>query len=416
MNCVQHHSRISIRRSLLVGAFSVAIAAMTLAIAQPTHAQTYTIVHAFAGGTSDGAGPNGELIQDAAGNFYGTTQQGGAYNYGSVFRLDPSGVVTILNSFTNGADGGFPYAGLFLDPTGNLYGTTGQGGDYGLGTFFKLDSSNILTTLYSFKGGTDGSLPWYRLVSINGVFYGTTLLGGGSGCGGSGCGTIFKITKGGLKTILYRFTGGTDGGRPQGLVRDSAGNLYSVTSENITAAGAGTVFKLDASGVFSVLYTFTGGPDGGGPMGRLVLDANGNFHGATATGGDPTCNCGVVFRLDANGNETVIHKFFGGEGGSSPSAGLLDVGGILYGTTLGGVDRQCTPGGCGVLYQIAQTGKYSVLHSFAGSSAGDGDYDRFGTLTLGTDGSIYGATVYGGIHGSCGNSQPGCGVIFRYTP
>jgi uncharacterized repeat protein (TIGR03803 family) len=116
MNCVQHHSRISIRRSLLVGAFSVAIAAMTLAIAQPTHAQTYTIVHAFAGGTSDGAGPNGELIQDAAGNFYGTTQQGGAYNYGSVFRLDPSGVVTILNSFTNGADGGFPYAGSSTRP------------------------------------------------------------------------------------------------------------------------------------------------------------------------------------------------------------------------------------------------------------------------------------------------------------
>jgi uncharacterized repeat protein (TIGR03803 family) len=167
-----------------------------------------------------------------------------------------------------------------------------------------------------------------------------------------------------------------------------------------------------------VLYTFTGGADGGYPVGRLILNtADGSFRGTTATGGDSSCNCGVVFRLDSSGNETVIHKFFGHGGGTEPFIGLLDVGGVLYGTTLVGGDSSCNSGGgCGVLYQISKTGKYTVLHQFGGAAAGDGAYNAIGGLTLGTDGSMYGATWYGGTGNGCSGPVPGCGVIFKYTP
>ena len=174
------------------------------------------------------------------------------------------------------------------------------------------------------------------------------------------------------------------------------------------------MFKLDTAGVFTVLYTFTGGADGGLPTGRLTIDANGNLHGVTELGGDSKCNCGVVFRLDSSGNETVVHKFFGGGGGSFPQVGLLDVGGTLYGTAGGSGELGCNPpSGWGVLYQIGKNAKYTVLHRFAGIP-GDGDLNGVGRLTLGTDGSIYGATWYGGM--SCTENSQGCGTIFKYTP
>src|SRR6202035_2824707 len=124
-------------------------------------------------------------------------------------------------------------------------------------------------------------------------------------------------------------------------------------------------------------YAFTGGSDGGTPVGRLTMDTNGNIHGVTRSGGDPKCNCGVVFRLDSNGNETVVHRFFSGGGGSIPLVGLLDVGGVLYGTTAGGGDSACG-GGCGVLYEISKTGQYTVLHRFGGLAGSDGAASQIG--------------------------------------
>lgn len=380
------------------------------------HAQTYTVLYNFGQGETDPSFPNGELIQDSAGNIYGTSYGGGSSGAGAVFEVNTIGQETTLYSFTGGNDGASPEAGLFRDPKdGSLYGTTTGGGTFGLGTVFKLDTSNSLTTLHSFKGGTDGAFPWYRMVSINGTLYGTTLMGGGTGCGGMGCGTIYKITKGGLKTILYRFKGHADGEGPQGVIQDSLGNLYGV-AEGSSPIG-GTVFKLDASDELSVLYTFTGGTDGGNPQGRLTRDGNGNIHGVTARGGDPSCDCGVVFRLDANGNETVLHKFFPFGGGNSPLAGLLDVDGVLYGTTEFGGDLACdSPGGCGVAYEVGKTGQYAVLHDFANSIAGHETAATFGGLTLGLDGSILGATRFGGTGTTCNDGHTGCGIIFKYTP
>ncbi len=374
------------------------------------HAQTYTIVHSFAGAPNDGASANGELTQDSAGNFYGTTEEGGANDVGTVFKMDVSGQVTTLYSFTDGSDGRAPQAGLLLDTQDNLYGTTQE-------AVFRLSPENdAFKTIHMFGIGNDGGDTASRMVTNKGDLYFVTGSGIGEVCVevGEGCGRILKMTKGGTETVLYTFTGGPDGAGPEGLVRDAAGNLYGVTPRNFTAPGAGTVFKLDTTGVFTVLYTFTGGADGGTPLGRLTIDANGNLHGVTETGGDPKCNCGVVFRIDSSGHETVVHTFFGGGGGSFPLVGLLDVGGTLYGTAGAGGDLTCLPPqGCGVLYQISKTGQYNVLHRFTGVP-GDGAINLNGGLTLGKDGSLYGATSYGGT--SCTDDNLGCGTIFKYTP
>jgi uncharacterized repeat protein (TIGR03803 family) len=398
----------SVRRFRISRFFSAAFCFATLCslLIAPAQAQTYAVLHEFAGKPNDGAFANGELTQDSAGNFYGTTASGGANDYGTIFKMDQEGEVTIVHSFADDGNGGGPLGGLLLDGQGNLYGTTAE-------TVFRFDTnSNALKTLHEFGLGDDGGGTNSRMVTINGDLYFVTG-SNGANCVNSGCGRILKMTKGGTETVLYTFTGGTDGALPQGLTRDSAGNLYGVALENFTAPGAGTVFKLDTAGVFTVLYTFTGGADGGFPRGRLIIDASGNLHGVTYQGGDSKCDCGAVFRLDSSGHETVVHKFFGGGGGSYPLVGLLDVGGVLYGTTAGGGDFACT-GGCGVLYQISKTGKYTVLHRFGGLAGSDGAGSESGALMLGSDGSIYGATYFGGI--SCTENSQGCGTIFKYTP
>jgi uncharacterized repeat protein (TIGR03803 family) len=385
--------------------FRSLVALLTLLVfSQHSQAQTYAIVHSFAGAPTDGDKPNGDLIRDAAGNLYGTSFQGGTHDLGVVFKLDPSGAETILYNFTGAADGSHPEAGLFQDPTGNLYGMTTEGGSEGLGTVFAVDTNDVLTSLHSFKGVPDGAQPISKLVSINGDLYGVTQYGGISSgsCAGS-CGTVFKVTKGGKETVLYRFTPGADGGNPQSVIRDSAGNLYGLAT-----GGGGRVFKLDATGVFTVLYAFTGGASS--PVGRPTLDANGNIRGVTEFGGTHPC-CGIIFRLDADGQLTTIHNFSRDAEGYRPYAGLLDAGGTLYGTARYGGDFDL-----GVLFEINNTGQYTVIHSFAGTGAGDGEDSQVGGVTLGSDGSIYGATWHGGTGKCKGGSYPGCGVIFKYTP
>jgi uncharacterized repeat protein (TIGR03803 family) len=218
---------------------------------------------------------------------------------------------------------------------------------------------------------------------------------------------------------LYRFKGHEDGGYPQGLIQDSAGSLYGAAEVSIIPHG-GTIFKLDSAGVFSVLYAFTGGADGGSPQGKLIRDESGDIHGVATLGGASTCDpsdgCGVVFRLDANGNESVLHRFFSYGGGDDPQIAVLDVGGVLYGTTVFGGDLSCNfPDGCGLLFQIGKTGQYSILHDFDSSIAGHSVSSTFGGLTLGANGNIYGATRFGGTGTECADSQTACGVIFKYT-
>jgi uncharacterized repeat protein (TIGR03803 family) len=294
-------------------------------------------------GCADGANPQeAPLTRDSSGNLYGTTLNGGASGKGVVFKLDTTNHETVLYSFTGGTDGGSPRASVILDSSGNLYGTTRAGGASGKGVVFKLDTTNHETVLYSFTGGTDGSTPSFVIRDSAGNLYGTTVFGGLSGCGASGCGVVFKLDTTGHETVLYSFTGGADGGIPysyEGLVRDSAGNLYGTAevggASGCGSLGCGVVFKVDKTGHETVLYSFTGGADGANPVGGVIRDSTGDFYGTTLLGG--TSGKGVVYKLDTTDHETVLHTFTGaGDGGTAYAGVIRDSAGDLYGTTNGG--------------------------------------------------------------------------------
>jgi uncharacterized repeat protein (TIGR03803 family) len=331
------------------------------------------VLYNFTGG-ADGSQPDAGLVQDAAGNLYGTTSQGGTSGAGVVFKVTPTGTAMVLYSFTGPPDGSAPGAGLVRDLAGNLYGTTQIGGSStactqdGCGTVFELSSTGTETVLHSFVGDpTDGWQPLAGLVrDVAGNLYGTASLGGTGSCQGGACsfpGVVFKLSPSGTETVLYNFKGGADGGFPAaGLIQDSAGNLYGTTYAGGGASNAGVVFELircdsQPSGYeFKVLYSFTGGADGSQPQAGLVRDGAGNLYGTTVSGG--ASGVGVVFKLTPTGTYTVLHSFTGGADGGYPLAGLIrDGAGNLYGTTnLGGLGVCKVNGeskGCGVVFRLA---------------------------------------------------------------
>jgi len=338
------------------------------------------------------------VILDSAGNLYGTTEMGGAFQGGTVFKLDPTGVETVLYSFTGGADGADPQTGLVRDSAGNLYGTAGPS----FGEVFRLDPTGREITLYTFKGGADGGFLHGAMVrDPAGNLYGTAISGGDTSCAAFGCGVVFKVDANGTETVLHRFTG-PDGVEPFGdLIRDSAGNLYGITM-NGGASGFGVVFKLDTTGEETTLHSFTGRTDGGGPEAGLVADAAGNLYG-TASGGGAS-GFGVVFKLDLTGNETVLYSFTGGTDGAAPFGVLaLDAEGNLYGTTNSGGDlSSCFGFGCGVVFKVDASGKETVLHSFTGGADGA---NPVAGLVQDAAGHLYGVAFGGGASGF--------GVVFK---
>jgi uncharacterized repeat protein (TIGR03803 family) len=293
-----------------------------------------SVLHAFTG--SDGRVPCGSLVSDRFGRLYGTTSFGGTADLGTVFKIDPNGKETVLHSFTGSADGRNPDAGLVMDVAGSLYGTTEFGGTADLGTIFQIDASGQHRVLHSFTGdSTDGSNPKAGLIVDNaGKLYGTTFSGGFYGKG-----TVFLFdTKQNTEVILYNFSGGIDGGNPlSGLTRANDGTLYGAVAfggvskrHGCCRAGAGVVFSLTGSSQ-NVLYTFTGGVDGGVPSGHLVL-AKGVLYGTTQLGGPGHRGTAFSLRL-ADGLETVLHGFTGKTDGATPQAGLsMNKAGVLYGT------------------------------------------------------------------------------------
>src|SRR5579864_3085558 len=267
---------------------------LATASATRAQAPTFTVLHSFTGPSTDGAIPTAALVKDAADNLYGTTAFGGLSNCsvfgdvgcGTIFKLDPSGNETVLHRFF-GADGAFPAASLVRDAAGNLYGTTVNGGgagfcrNFGCGTVFKLDPSGALTVLHAFVGSSDGGNPTAGLImDAAGNLYGTTGFGGDFGPG-----AVFKLDPSGNETTLHSFSG-PDGREPSApLIMDAAGNLYSTTFRG-GAANAGNVFKLDpATGSLTVLHEFTGGSDGGHPGAGLIMDSSFNHKGTTESGG-----------------------------------------------------------------------------------------------------------------------------------
>jgi uncharacterized repeat protein (TIGR03803 family) len=278
----------------------------------------WTVLYRFEGFPNDGYFPETILAEDGAGNLYGVTNEGGTSNFGTVFRVDPTGKESILHDFAGppngGGDGASPSAGLTLDDAGNLYGVTGGGGAYGAGTVFELDNTGTETLLYSFTGGSDGGGPDSVLIFDSlGNLYGTTRGGGSSSVCDGGCGTVFELSPdsgGWTETALYSFcslSGCADGERPLTgpLVRDSAGNIYGTTLfggayRNCNGDACGVVFKLDPAGKETVLHSFTGGRDGAFPYAGLTMDNSGSLYG-TAWQGGATCftsyTCGVVFKI-----------------------------------------------------------------------------------------------------------------------
>jgi len=340
-------------------------------------------------------------VRDTAGNFYGTTAQGGAWNQGTVYQVNQSGE-TVLYSFTGGLDGGQPGGGVILDSSGNLYGTTLVGGASNCGVVFELDASGTETVLYSFAGGTDGCQPFASVIRDSaGNLYGTT---GGGGAGNHG--TVFKLAPGGAETVIYSFTEGTDGGLPEaGVIRDSAGNLYGTTNQggdlSIDGLGCGVVFKVDPSGTETVLHTFNSS-DGGFPVASLTADSAGNLYGTTFFGGPS--NLGVVFMLAPSGTYTILHGFSGSPDGSEPEAALIrDSAGNLYGTTSsGGVS------GWGTVFKIDTTGAFTLFYSFMGHIGGA---NPLAGLTADGFGNLWGTTDNAGFHFTYGY-----GVVYRLTP
>ena len=284
--------------------------------------------------TTTGTGPRAGVVMDSSGNLYGTTEYGGGTtNAGVVYKLSPAGQETVLYTFTGYTDGSTPQGGVILDASGNVYGTTYTGGTSFAGVVFKVSPAGQETVLYAFHG-PDGSGPTGNLLFDSaGNLYGTTYFGGISGIGSEqGFGTVYKLDPAGSETVLYSFTGLADGGNPTGgLARDSAGNLYG-TAYAGGLYNAGVVFKVDPQGLETVLYSFTGGTDGAYPSGGVVLDSSGNSYGTAPYGGN--ANAGVVFGVDPQGRETVLYSFTGGADGGNPASGVIrDSSGVLFGTT-----------------------------------------------------------------------------------
>jgi uncharacterized repeat protein (TIGR03803 family) len=380
---------------------------------------TETVLYRFTSYANDGSQPSGPLVQGHDGNFYGVTAAGGGYPCfstpdfcGTVFKLAPDGTETILHAFIGApSDGWSPGGALLLASDGNFYGTTSSGGTFDGGTVFRITPAGDYAILYSF-GATpaDGITPSGNLIQASdGNLYGTTVSGGANSCIGipNFCGTAFRITLTGIETVIYTF-GATvdDGWQPNGLIQGPDGNFYGTAGIGgvNSCAGydnlCGTVFKLTPAGIETTLYSFGASlADGAAPQGTLILGADGNFYGTTASGGGAVSSgnaycyslvgCGTVFRISPAGIETVLYVFGShADDGDGPTPYLTrGRDGSFYGTTYtGGV------GGNGAVFKLTPAGAESIIYSF-GANATDARGPRNSLMQAG-DGNFYGVTQF----------------------
>jgi uncharacterized repeat protein (TIGR03803 family) len=392
-----------------------------------TGGYTGTTLYEFSPGPIDGNLPEAGLVEDSSGNLYGTTYIGGGWLLGAVYELSPghngSWTSSVLYSFsgTNG-DGEYPLDNLVFDSSGNLYGTTEEGGTYGGGTVFELSPSSSSTwketVLYSFdskKPSTDAYRPETGLAfDSEGNLYGAT----GSG-GEYGCGAVFRLVPSSTswsESLIYNFTGCSEYGAysASGVIFDSHGNLYG-TADFGGADGAGFVYELtpsdsEKSWTETTLYSFTGGTNGSTPIGGLVLDAEGNLYGTTESGGLYTY-WGEVFKLTPNlgtWTKTTIHSFtsVNGDGRYPQETLAIDDSGNLYGTTPFGGTNTCP--NCGMVFELSPSGsgyRETILYDFNDDINGGVPYS---SIILDSHGNLYGTTSQAGGGGE--------GTVFQITP
>lgn len=437
-------------------AISSVFLGLLFAAMPPAQAQ-FTTLYSFTGGADGGYPYDTPLYSN--GSLYGTTFAGGVNpSWGVVFKMTTAGVEKTLYSFgTNPNDGANAYDSLVRDSAGNLYGTTQEGGTDIVGTIFEVTKTGKESILYNFfwQGGLTGFYPEAGLILDGaGNLYGVT--NGGNNSGG---GIVFQLTPTGTFNVLYSFTNGLDGGGPSAaLMMDTSGNLYGTTNSG-GASAYGTVFEMSpepAGGCptgsntgngwcETVLYSFTGGTDGGLPNASLIFDSSGNLYSTTLVGGiascsfpseAPTTGCGTVYKLSPApasgcavgtnpGNgwcETPLYAFSGAPDGSVTTAGLvMDSGNNLYGTTEFGGSSGVgtvfelspeTASGCSVGTNAGNGWCETVLHAFTGAYPGDGGYP-LGGLAIDKEGNLYGTTSAGGYDGEC--STCGYGTVFMVS-
>ncbi|HEV2176786.1 MAG TPA: choice-of-anchor tandem repeat GloVer-containing protein [Terriglobia bacterium] len=386
------------------------LCAMT-AIALP--AQTFTTLHTFdkTDGSEPFGGliqaPDGALYGTT---FRGGANL--VYGAGTAFKITSNGTLTTLYSFCSQSgctDGNGPQAALVQTTSRAFYGTTFEGGANGVGTVFKITPGGTLTALYSFcsqSGCPDGSGPVGTLVqAVNGNLYGTTSGGGDESCNPpSGCGTVFKITPAGTLTTLHCFDM-TDGSQPVGeLIQAADGNLYGTTLVGGANGQGGTVFKITPSGTLMTLYSFCSQSlcaDGLGPEAGLIQATDGNFYGTTQQGGANNCSgvtgCGTVFKITPSGTLTTLYSFCSQSGctdGQAPAAALAQAtDGNLYGTTNGGGTNAH-----GTIFEITPSGTLTTLYSFCSLSGCTDGEEPNAPLVEDTNGNFYGTTLFGGAN------------------
>jgi uncharacterized repeat protein (TIGR03803 family) len=348
---------------------------------------SFSTIYAFTGGTN-GAAPTAGVVQSADGALFGTTGTDGVGHFGTVYELSTSGSLDTLYSFTGGTDGGTPGSSLTVGST-NLYGTTVVGGTAGFGTVFQITTSGSLTTLHSFDGAGDGANPYGGLTSgTDGNLYGTTQNMGTTASSTAGAGTVFQMSTSGSLATLYTFTGGADGGEPAGtLVQGHDGAFYGTTMTGGTG-NAGTVFRITTTGSLTTLHSFDGPTEGSGPVAGVILASDDNYYGVAEMGG--TSGYGTLFEISGTSAITrVVHTFTGGNDGGMPIGGLTQGNdGNLYGTTSTGGTN-----GFGTLFQVTPSGSpFAVIHAFTGGSDGGHPY---GGLITGQNGIFYGTTTTG---------------------
>jgi uncharacterized repeat protein (TIGR03803 family) len=372
----------------------LATIAALLGSASEAPAAKFKMLYKFKGLPSDGANPIAGLSVDPSRNLYGTTEYGGSgscvdVGCGTIFKLSSKGAETVLHAFSGdtGGDGGYPPAGVVRDDAGNLYGVCGFGGFYDGGCAYMLTPDGTFSILHSFSGNFTGEHDGYSpqgplVLDKRGNLYGTTAFGGTANLG-----SIYKITPGGTETVLHSFAGGSDGTSPKtGLVVDKKGNLFGISPGGVNDSGI--VFKIAANGTETILYSFAGGDDGKNPMGSLCLGPDGSLYGTTSSGG--ANKVGTVFKLSPNGIMSVLLPFEYESGGHPEAGVIMDRSGNLFGTTAAGGSH-----GYGTVYELAPDGTETTLHTFTKKQSNtevglvmDKKGHLYGTMTDGGDGGL----------------------------
>ncbi|MBV9028439.1 MAG: hypothetical protein JO311_07445 [Candidatus Eremiobacteraeota bacterium] len=390
---------------------------------EPLGATSYRLLYSFGEREKSGDGVRPVAALHAiGGTFYGTTQQGGtranscSFGCGTVFRISPAGVESIVYRFSGGIDGMAP-ASRLVTLGGALAGTTQAGGAGtacygGCGTVFRVNTDGTKAkVLYAFTGGHDGAVPLGGLTVAGTLLYGTTEYGGkrGDDCL-NGCGTVYSLhSDGSNERILHRFAGGSDGANPLDTLLDVNGSLYGTTmyggtKTTLCSHGCGTVFRVDAAGTEKILYRFRYAlklADAAYPVAGLLF-SGGLLYGTTLAGG--TAGLGTVFVVNpSSGKERVLHSFVccskASKDGAYPAASLAQAGGALYGTTRGGGAN-----GHGTVFEITAGGKEGIVYNFGARP--DGNQPDASLLLSGTE--LFGTTAWGGRISE--------GSVFRLTP